>query len=589
MNTIIKKDNLIEVATGEVKSSRAPASLQCLALGSCVGVILYDRDNKVGGIAHVLLPERIDNNEKEKDALKYANNAIMELMKELSQLGSCKHMLIARLVGGALVIKDSPDIGKENIKAVRSILQKLSIPIVDEYLGGNEGRSVLFDLETGNLRVNGKLMDFDETKLLPQNIQVKEESSSYVAELEKNIALQKEELNRRVEELDNVRRATFNLLEDLEKERERLSESKAKDEAILASIGDGLIVADKEGKIIYINKASESLLGKRREDLVGKSFFESIPLEDEKGELIPEEKRPVSITLSTGATTVSTVASPSYYFVRNDKTKFPVAITATPIMLDGKIAGAIEIFRDITEEREIDKAKNEFVSLASHQLRTPLTAISWYTEMILRGDVGEVVPGQKSYLQEIYQGNQRMIELVNTLLDVSRIDLGTLVLEPKEIKVTELADSVLKEQTPKIEEKKLVVTKKFSEDIPTFFFDPKFLRMVLQNLLSNSVEYTPPEGKIEFLISLDEKDKNNLFIKVSDTGYGIPHSQRDKIFTKLFRADNARDKDTTGTGLGLYLIKSIVENAGGKIWFESEENHGTSFYVTLPLENNKKK
>ncbi len=112
--------------------------------------------------------------------------------------------------------------------------------------------------------------------------------------------------------------------------------------------------------------------------------------------------------------------------------------------------------------------------------------------------------------------------------------------------------------------------------------DPKLLRMVMQNILSNAVKYTPSGGKIKLTISVS--DDKNIKIKISDTGYGIPKNQHSKIFTKLFRADNVRDKDTNGTGLGLYIVKSIVENSGGKIWFESpKENHGTTFYVTMPI------
>jgi len=169
---------------------------------------------------------------------------------------------------------------------------------------------------------------------------------------------------------------------------------------------------------------------------------------------------------------------------------------------------------------------------------------------------------------------------VNTLLDVSRIELGTFKVEPKPTDIMALAQSVLDEQKPEIEEKKLVIDEDFGKGFPIFLTDAKLLRMVFQNLLSNAVKYTPPGGRIGFSISLD--DEKILHIKVSDTGYGIPNNQKDQIFTKLFRADNVRSKDTTGTGLGLYIIKSIIENSGGKIRFESEENKGTAFYVTLP-------
>ena len=206
--------------------------------------------------------------------------------------------------------------------------------------------------------------------------------------------------------------------------------------------------------------------------------------------------------------------------------------------------------------------------------------MSWYTEMILNGDVGPVPQGQKKYLQAIYQGNNRMIELVNTLLDVSRIELGTFKIEPIETDIIALAQNVLLELNPRIEKKKISMTKRFGKDVPLFLSDPKLLRMVVQNILTNAIEYTPEDGKIDFAITVE--NFKTILMKVTDTGCGIPKNQQDKIFTKLFRADNVRAKDTDGTGLGLYIVKSIVENAGGKIWFESEENKGTTFYVSFP-------
>ena len=386
--------------------------------------------------------------------------------------------------------------------------------------------------------------------------------------------------------LEDTNIAAMNVLEDLNAEKSKVEVSRAKEKAILLSIGDGLIATDEKGSIIIINETAEMLLMEKSGEVVGKNFFEVINMENEKGTAIPFDDNPISKALAT-STITTTAAGLTYYYVRKDKTKFPVSVTVAPVVFEDKIIGAIEVFRDITEEKEIDKAKTEFVSLASHQLRTPLTAISWYTEMILSGDVGNVTFEQKKYLEEIYQGNHRMIALVNTLLDVSRLELGTLMVETKPTDVVTLARSVLDEQKQKIEEKKLIVVDDFSKDIPLFSTDANLLRMVFQNLLSNSINYSPREGRIDFSISL--KDNNTIFIKVSDTGYGIPKNQQDKIFTKLFRADNARERDTNGTGLGLYIVKSVVENAGGKIWFESEEKKGSTFYITLPLLGAKKK
>ena len=270
-----------------------------------------------------------------------------------------------------------------------------------------------------------------------------------------------------------------------------------------------------------------------------------------------------------------------FYFARKNRTAFPLSIMVTPVILNKKVIGTIKVFRDITNERLIDKAKTEFVSLASHQLRTPLSTVNWYAEMLLAGDVGELNGKQKKYLEEVYHSNQRMVELVNALLDVSRLELGTFTMEPKPTNITELTRDVIDEQKPQINEKEINFSFS-SEKISLINADPKLLRMVVQNLLSNSVKYTPNRGKIELSISLF--NEKNVLLKIIDTGYGIPKNQHNKIFEKLFRADNVRNKDTDGTGLGLYIVKSIVENSGGKIWFESpKENKGTTFYVTLPI------
>lgn len=235
----------------------------------------------------------------------------------------------------------------------------------------------------------------------------------------------------------------------------------------------------------------------------------------------------------------------------------------------------------------IDKAKTEFVSLASHQLRTPLSAINWYTEMLLAGDAGKVTDEQRGFLDQVAQSNKRMVALVSSLLNVSRIDLGTFAVDPVPTKFAEVADSVLFELTPQITEKKLEIKKFYDPQLPLIPADPKLLRIIFQNLLSNAVKYTT-EGSVTLTIKQLPKEKKVL-ISVADTGFGIPEEAQAKIFTKLYRADNAREKDADGNGLGLYIVKSIVEQSQGKVWFVSKEHQGTTFYVALPLSGMQKK
>ncbi len=363
---------------------------------------------------------------------------------------------------------------------------------------------------------------------------------------------------------------------ELEKANEIVRQEKVKYEALLTSIGDGMIATNKDGEILVMNPQAGKMLGRESEDSVGKFFTDVVPLEqNEKEVMIPLDERPVLQTLLRG----SRVTTVSYYF-RAGGEKFPVAVTSAPIMLDGRIIGAIVVFRDITKEKEIDKSKTEFVSLASHQLRTPLSAIRWYSEMLDSEKLGALNASQKDYLSEIYNSNRRMIDLVNALLNVSRIDMGTFAIEPVPTDIKEIAESVLKELFVKIQESNLHVESFYEKGLPKVDVDPKLMRIIIQNLLSNAMKYTPKGGSVAISIT---KDGANMLVKVSDTGVGIPVAVQDKIFTKLFRADNARVIESEGTGLGLYIIKSIVERGGGRTWFVSEENKGTAFFVEIPL------
>jgi PAS domain S-box-containing protein len=377
----------------------------------------------------------------------------------------------------------------------------------------------------------------------------------------------------RIKEVEDVLQSKT---EELQKANEIVKQEKVKYEALLTSIGDGMIATNKDGEILVMNPQAGRMLGRDIEDSIGKFFTDIVPLEqNEKEVMIPLDERPVLQTLLSG----SRVTMVSYYF-KADGTKFPVAVTSAPIMLDGRIIGAVVVFRDITKEKEIDKSKTEFVSLASHQLRTPLSAIRWYSEMLDSEKLGALNASQKDYLSEIYKSNRRMIDLVNALLNVSRIDMGTFAIEPEPTDIKEIAVSVLKELYVKIQESDLHVESYYEDNLPKVNVDPKLMRIIIQNLLSNAMKYTPKGGSVAISIT---KDSQNMLIKVSDSGVGIPANVQDKIFTKLFRADNARVVESEGTGLGLYIIKSIVERGGGRTWFVSEENKGTAFFVEIPL------
>lgn len=354
---------------------------------------------------------------------------------------------------------------------------------------------------------------------------------------------------------------------------------KARFEALLTSIGDGLFATDEQGKISFVNQEAQRMLGWTAKDMIGNVSYRFFRLEDEKGEVIPDEKRPTLITLSTKKSNHSPVLPHPYYFVRKDKTRFPAQISATPIIVDDVVVGTIQVFRDVTDETEFDRRKSEFISIASHQLRSPLSATKWLSDMLRKGDVGPLQPKQKDLADKLFEANERMVVLVNELLNVSRLEAGTTKLSPEPTAMSELIAGVIAEHSVILQSH----GQKFDfveKPLPTINVDRLLMREVLANVISNASKYSPEGSTITVRA---ETDDVGVVISVKDQGIGIPRSAQKQMFRKFFRADNAAKSVITGTGLGLYVVKSIVELHGGKIWFESEENKGTTFFVTVPL------
>lgn len=370
----------------------------------------------------------------------------------------------------------------------------------------------------------------------------------------------------------------------------------AKDDAILASIGDGLAVADPDGRLLYVNKAFERLTGWSSAEAVGQIFFDLVPRENSQGNKIPRAwftdviKKILSgksVTTNPVSGDESIISIPSPYFIRKDGSKFPVGVEVNPIYIEGKATGIIEAFNDLTMEREVDKAKDEFLSLASHQLRTPPSIISWYTETLQSGELGPVNEKQAEYLKEVYKANQRMIATINSLLNISRIEMGTFSVSTKPIKIKDIIDETVDELTSRFN-RKVTLKKYYDPALDLFKADPNILQIIIDNLLSNAFKYSPPDNtKMEIAAKIEN---DSLLFSVKDNGIGIPAKDQDRVFEKLFRADNAVSADPDGTGLGLYMTKKIiVDGLGGKIWFESEEGKGTTFSVSLPTSGIKDK
>lgn len=350
------------------------------------------------------------------------------------------------------------------------------------------------------------------------------------------------------------------------------------DEALLHSMGEGVIATDKDGKITAINKAALRFLGWSKEDLVGKKLDECVVAENSEGVQLDMSNRPISVVLREK---VNKVANSDFYYVRQDGTRFPVAMVITPIIINHEIKGAIEVFRDVTIEKALEESQNEFISIASHQLRTPVAAINWYSEMLADSKIGKLTNKQREYLEAITNSNVRLTQLTNELLNASRIESGKTSYNKEPVDVLRLVDDVLEDFDELIKEKSITVKKKYEDNLDNVIADKNVIHLVFQNLISNAVKYTPASGEITIDI---KRYEGQLKIIIEDTGYGIPKEEQSKIFTKFFRASNAKTKEPDGTGLGLYIVKSSLDNFGGNITFESSEGKGTKFYVDLPIQ-----
>lgn len=255
----------------------------------------------------------------------------------------------------------------------------------------------------------------------------------------------------------------------------------------------------------------------------------------------------------------------------------------TTLTANGALRYVKGVVHDVTHEAEVDRAKSEFVSLASHQLKTPLTSLRWTLEGLLNGVAGPLSPAQDKQVRSALLSSSRMIDMVNDLLNVSRIESETLTLHVEALSVCELAQSVYDEQAHRAQERKLHFTINCPAGMPSIQADKGLLRMIFQNLISNAIKYTPEGGTVTCEVELGSTIKEELFIRVADSGIGIPKADQDRVFEKLHRAANAEALVTDGTGLGLYIIKMICKKVGGDITFESVEGQGTTFFVSLPV------
>jgi len=229
---------------------------------------------------------------------------------------------------------------------------------------------------------------------------------------------------------------------------------------------------------------------------------------------------------------------------------------------------------------EANRMKTEFISIVSHQLRSPLSNLKWAIELLMSGRLGEVGEKQTEYFRILKENSARMQELVSDLLTVSRVETSSFSLKKKDFSLIELTEEVMKEFEIFVRSSNIKLDLKFQENLPKVFADSFQIRLVVDNLLDNAIRYITKGGEVKMKI---ERKNSKIYFEIKDSGVGIPQKDQKHIFQKFFRAENATRYQTQGSGLGLYIAKTIIEKSGGKIGFKSQEGVGSTFWFALPI------
>jgi GAF domain-containing protein/nitrogen-specific signal transduction histidine kinase len=347
----------------------------------------------------------------------------------------------------------------------------------------------------------------------------------------------------------------------------------AKSQAMLEAIADGVMVTDAKGQVILFNAAAAArILDIPREAVLGRNIKDMSGLYGAAGSSWA--------TLAADWQVDHDDAQVPYIEEMLDIEGRIVSVRLAPVYLDTEFLGTVSVFRDITHDAEVARMKSDFVSTVSHELRTPMTSIKGFVDLILMGTAGHVSEQQRHFLNIVKSNIDRLADLVEDILDLSKIETGQLHLQLESVYFPVVVQSVLESLQAEIEEKELELAFEVAPDLPLVKGDQDRLIRILTNLVSNAYKYTPAGGRICITAAPQE---NFLRVMVADTGIGIQKEEQVKIFDRFFRADHPMVREVSGTGLGLPIVKSLVEMHGGTVQVRSELGKGSEFSFTLPL------
>ena len=360
----------------------------------------------------------------------------------------------------------------------------------------------------------------------------------------------------------------------------QLSEVANKSEVVINAIGDGVIAVDNQGIIQLINPAAQEMLGWGKQDALMLSYKSILQLTDETNHELDPAHDPVQQVLNTN----QEARSNSLTITTKSGKKITSALVVSPVGDSGN--GVIVVFRDVTKEKAEEREQAEFISTASHEMRTPVASIEGYLGLALNPNTAVIDEKARDFIMKAHEAAQHLGRLFQDLLDVSKSEDGRMTSVPKVVDLSVLTQTVVQGLEPKAKEKGLQLiynpTAKNGEKkiAPVFYvnLDNDHMREVLDNLVENALKYTV-EGKVE--VNIDGTD-DKVVVSIKDTGLGIPAEDISHLFQKFYRIDNIDRQQIGGTGLGLYLSRRLAESMGGRLWVESVHKQGSTFFIEMP-------
>lgn len=372
--------------------------------------------------------------------------------------------------------------------------------------------------------------------------------------------------------------------------QQQLSQAASQSDVIVNSIADGVMVVNPQGVVELINPAGQTMLGWPKNDAVGLDYKSIVKITDGNGNPVSDDLSPIRQAMVSN----KPASNNDLILITKSNKRIIVSLVVSPIGQDSHETGVIAVFRDITREKEEERQKAEFISTASHEMRTPVAAIEGYLGLAMNPATAVIDEKAKMYLQKAHESTQHLGRLFQDLLTVSKAEDARLIPRQQAVDMIAFTREVVEGLTPKAKEKGLYINytpgerdgdgnKKIS---PVYFayVDPDHIREVLNNLIDNAIKYTP-QGSITIDVT---GDSDNITVSVADTGIGIPPEDLPHLFQKFYRVDNSDTRVIGGTGLGLYISRRLTEANSGHITVTSTYGKGSTFSVQLPRISNER-